>query len=205
MPCFSATRGHPGRAVEPLPMRPHLLAAVALVSLGLPGGTAAAATPSAALHRITLPATAAHAAALSVEVPAEWAVREVQGVPGVWIGPPGARPDGGAQMLQVLPSAAPLDDPERVAGAIRASDQAAQGWSAPLVEVREVGGLRGVLVQLDSGDGEAARSTLALKLPAGGGSVDFMVSARRADFERLRPLLTSILLSVRPAAPPASR
>jgi hypothetical protein len=185
-------------------MRPRLLAAVVLVSLGLPAGTAAAATPSAALHRITLPA-AAGAAPLSVEVPAEWAVREVPGVPGVWIGPPGSRPDGGGQMLQVLPSAAPLDDPERVAGAIRASDEAAQGWSAPRVEVREVGGLRGVLVQLESGEGEAARTTLALKLPAGGGSVDFLLSARRAEFERLRPLLTSILLSARPAAPPASR
>jgi hypothetical protein len=165
----------------------------------------APAAPAAAARRVTLPAAAGRAIPFTVEVPAGWVAREAAGAPGVWLGPAGARPDGEAPMLQVLPSAAPLGDPAEVAAAIRSAGPMAHGWSAPVVEEREVAGLHGVLVQLDSGEGETARTTLALKLPAPAGSVAFMISARRAEFARRRPLFTSILLSVRPAAPAPAR
>ena len=58
-----------------------------------------------------------------------------------------------------------LAEPEKVVANIKANDAKDADWSAPRVEVREVGGVRGVLVQMDSGEGDKARSTLTLKLP----------------------------------------
>jgi len=192
-----------------MPMRSRLLAAALLGVLGLsaagPAVAGGRASAAAAPRRIKLPAAAGQAIPFTVEVPAGWKAREVPGAPRVWVGPPSARPDGGTPMLHVLVSSAPLGDPQRVVESVRAGAREALGWSAPLAEVRAVGGMRGVLVQLDSGEGETARSTLALKLPAPRGSVDFMLSARRADFERLRPLFTSILTSVRRTSAPAAR
>jgi hypothetical protein len=189
-------------------MRSRLLAAALVGALGLSAAVAAGgdrASANAAPRRIKLPAAAGQAIPFTVEVPAGWKARAVPGAPRVWVGPPSARPDGETPMLHVLVSTAPLGDPQRVVESVRAGAREALGWTAPLAEVRAVGGVRGVLVQLDSGEGETARSTLALKLPAPRGSVDFMLSARRADFERLRPLFTSILASVRRTAAPAAR
>jgi hypothetical protein len=193
-------------------MRSRLLLAALLGALGLSAAVAAAGgsgpradAASGPPRRIELPAAGGQAIPFTVEVPAGWKARAVPGAPRVWVGPPSARPDGETPMLHVLVSTAPLGDPQRVVESVRAGAGGALGWTAPLAEVRAVGGLRGVLVQLDSGEGETARSTLALKLPAPRGSVDFMLSARRADFERLRPLFTSILTSVRRTAAPAAR
>ena len=63
--------------------------------------------------------------------------------------------------------------------------------------MREVGGLRGILVRMDSGEGGEARSSLTLKLPFTGQAIDFVASAPRAEFERRLPLYERILLSVR--------
>jgi hypothetical protein len=68
------------------------------------------------------------------------------------------------------------------------------------VEVRELGGVRGVLVQMDVGEGDQARSSLILKLPFEKVSMDFAASASRAAFTKHLPLYERILLSVRPAA-----
>jgi hypothetical protein len=69
-----------------------------------------------------------------------------------------------------------------------------------LVEVRDLQGVKGVLVRMDSGAGDAARSTLVLKLPLEKAGVDFSASAPRAEFEKMLPTYERILLSVRRTA-----
>ena len=137
----------------------------------------------------------------TVEIPTDWQVRQEQGYPGLWLGPAGARPPESPDLIYVRGSLVSLEDPEKVAASIRANDAKEGAWSAPRVEVKDMGGVRGVLVRMDSGEGDKARSTLALKLPLGKNGVDFMASASRADFEKLLPVYEKVLLSVRPAAP----
>jgi len=59
--------------------------------------------------------------------------------------------------------------------------------------------VRGVLVQMNSGQGTQARSALTLKLPLGATSVDLMASVPQVLFPTLRPGYEKILFSVRPA------
>lgn len=175
-----------------------------------PAPAPAAPTPTAPaaaqVHRVELPGAEGKPFPYTVEIPFDWQVREVQGIPGVWLGPHGAEPPDDPRLIYVRISQVALADPGAVAAAIRANDSTQAEWSAPLVEVRELGGVRGVWVRMDSGDGEAARSTLSLKLPVGRGSVDFLSSAPRARFEELRPQVETIFASVRPlaAAAPAA-
>ena len=79
--------------------------------------------------------------------------------------------------------------------------------AAPRVEVKEVGGVRGILVQMDTGAGDKARSSLTLKMPLANLGVDFVASAPRAEFPKQAPLYERILLSVRPVdtAPNAAK
>jgi hypothetical protein len=93
-----------------------------------------------------------------------------------------------------------MAQPERVVANLRAKDEAEGDWSAPVLEIREVDGLRGVLTRMDSGEGEEAQSTLILKLPLASLAVDFVASAPRAEFERQLPLYERILASVRLAS-----
>jgi hypothetical protein len=137
----------------------------------------------------------------TVEIPAGWQVRQEQGYPGLWLGPADAKPPESPNLIYVRGSLVSLADPEKVAANIREKDAAEATWSAPRVEIKDMGGVRGVLVRMDSGEGDKARSTLALKLPLGTTGVDFMASASRADFEKMLPVYEKILLSVRPAAP----
>jgi hypothetical protein len=137
----------------------------------------------------------------TIDVPADWRMYQTPTSAGVWLGPAGAEPGKDPRMVFVRISTASLADPVAVAANIRANDESNANWTAPVVEVREVAGVRGVLVRMDSGEGAAARSTLVLKLPLPKTSVDFMASAPRADFETLRSAYESILLSVRPVKP----
>jgi hypothetical protein len=161
---------------------------------------------AAAGHRIELPGAEGKAFPYTIEIPDDWQQRQVKGIPGVWLGPHGAEPPNDPRLIYVRISQASLADPEGTAAAIRSNDASQADWVAPLVEVRDVGGVRGVLVQMDSGQAAQARSTLALKLPVGRGSVDFLFSAPRGEFEKLRPAMEKILLTVRPlpASPPGA-
>lgn len=152
-------------------------------------------------QRVELPGGEGRPFPYTLAVPADWRMYQTASSAGVWLGPAGAVPGKDPRMIFVRISTASLADPVAVAANIRANDETNASWVAPLVEVREVGGVRGVLVRMDSGEGAAARSTLVLKLPLPKTSVDFMASAPRADFETLRPAYESILLSARPVKP----
>jgi hypothetical protein len=148
-------------------------------------------------HRIGLPGSGDQPFPYTVEVPTGWAVKESKESPGLWLGPADAVPPKDPRLVYVRISLNSLDDPEKAAANIRASDKANDAWTAPRVEVRDLEGVKGVLVRMDSGAGDAARSTLALKLPLDKGGVDFMASAARAEFDKLLPTYERILLSVR--------
>ena len=154
-------------------------------------------TAPAGPQRIELPGAPGKPFPYTVEIPAGWQMRQVEGIPGVWLGPAEAEPPNDPRLIYVRISPTSVADPEKTVANIRAADEK-QPWSAPLVEVREVGGVRGVLVRMDSGEGETARSTLVLKLPLEGGGVDFMGSAPRAEFDALRPIYEKVFFSVRP-------
>jgi len=160
---------------------------------------AAAAPP---YRRLELPAPAGKIFPYTVEVPADWQVLTLKDAPGIWLGPAGAQPPDDPRLVYVRISPVPLANPQAIVAAIKANDAKDDTWSAPLVEVREVGGIQGVLVQME----DKTRSTLTLKMPLAKTSVDFIGSAKREDFARLRPSYELVLFSVRPvpAAPAAA-
>jgi hypothetical protein len=168
----------------------------------------AAASAAAGFHRLELPAPSGQSFPYTVEVPADWQVLGLKDAPGVWLGPSGAKPPDDPRLVYVRISPVPLANPEAIVAAIKENDAKDDTWSASVVEVREVGGVKGVFVQVD----DKERSTLTLKMPLAKTSVDFIGSARREDFARLRPSYERVLLSVRrapamsgavTAAPPA--
>lgn len=156
-------------------------------------------------HRVELKPAEGKALPYTLEVPGDWQVRQVEGAPGLWIGPADAKPPQDARLIWVRGSNTPLNDPEAVAKSIRETDAKETAWTAPRIEVKDLGGVRGVLVRMDSGEGDKARSTLALKVPFQTVAVDFMASADRAEFEKMLPTYERILLSVRPAADAAKK
>jgi hypothetical protein len=170
---------------------------VAAVPAVISAETPASTTPATdTAHRIELPGAPGEPFPYTVEVPGGWQLREVKGIPGVWLGPSDAEPPNDPRLIYVRISPTSLADPAQTVANIHAADEKLP-WSAPLVEVREVGGVRGVLVRMDSGEGEKARSTLVLKLPLDKGGVDFMGSAPRAEFEKLLPVYEKVFFSVR--------
>jgi len=185
--------------------------AFAALALGILAGIASAAEPSkpaapaVGYRRLELPAAPGQTFPYTVEVPADWQVLTLKDAPGIWLGPSGAQPPDDPRLVYVRISPVSLASPEAIVAAIKASDAKDDTWSAPLVEVRKVGGVEGVLVQMD----DKARSSLTLKMPLAKTSVDFIGSAKREDFARLRPSYERVLFSVRPApvapAPPAGK
>lgn len=186
-------------------LRPLLLLPVLAPFLAGSAATAqaAAATPAAAeaqaaFTRVELrPPQGGKALPYTIEIPTGWQVRQAEGIPGLWLGPADATPPSDPRLVWVRGSRVSMAKPDEVAATIRANDAKAADWAAPRLEVREVGGLRGILVRMDSGEGGEARSSLTLKLPFTGQAIDFVASAPRAEFERRLPLYERILLSVR--------
>jgi hypothetical protein len=163
--------------------------------------SAASAAPAAPpYHRVELKPAKGAALPYTLEVPQDWQVRQVEGFPGLWIGPADAKPPEDPRLIWVRGSQVSLAKPDEVVANIKANDAAHAEWSAPRVEAREVGGVRGVFVQMNSGVGDKARSSLTLKVPLQTVSVDFVASASRAEFPKMQPLYERILLSLRPAA-----
>lgn len=164
-----------------------------------PAGPAVAADSSGPAHRVGLPGPDGKPFPYTIEIPTGWQVLFSKEVPGVFVGPASAlEPEKDVRMVYVRVSPASILDPEAVVANIKQSYAADATWSAPLVEVRELGGVRGVLVRVNSGSGGEARSTLVLKMPLGQSSVDFIASAPPAEFERLLPGYQRVILSVLP-------
>lgn len=164
----------------------------ALASAQAPAGTPAQPT---AMQRIELPGSPDKPFPYTVDIPADWQMRQVKDIPGIWLGPKDAEPPNDPRLVYVRISPNPMDPAKTVAN-IRAADEK-QPWSAPFVEAREVNGIPAVLVRMDSGEGDKARSTMVLKLPLEGGGVDFLGSAPRAEFEKLLPSYQKVFFSVR--------
>jgi hypothetical protein len=182
-----------------------LFVVISLGALGALGAvaalsaTAAPANAAPATRRIELPAPDGRTYPYTVEIPADWQVRPEPGQKGTWLAPAGVDPGKDPRAIFVRPSPANLTDPAATVRSIEESDRQNDTWAAPLVAVKEVGGARGVLVQMDSGQGVTARSLLVLKLPVGTTSVDLMGVAPRPSFPTLRPAYEKVLFSVRPA------
>ena len=173
-----------------------------LLLAALPALAAASepAKPAAAerFHRVELKPAQGAALPYTLEVPADWQVRQVEGFPGLWVGPADAKPPEDPRLIWIHGSKVSMADPEKLVENIKASDAQKPEWSAPRIEVKEVGGVRGLLVQMDAGEGDQARSNLTLKLPLQNLAIDFVATASRAEFQKNLPLYERILLSVRP-------
>jgi len=191
------------RTLRPLLLVPALAqlvaaAAVTAQATTAPAAPAAAEASRAAFTRVELrPTQGGKALPYTIEIPTGWQVRQVEGIPGLWLGPADATPPSDPRLVWVRGSRVSMAKPEELAATIRTNDAKAADWAAPRLEVREVGGMRGILVRMDSGEGEQARSSLTLKLPFTGQAIDFVASAPRAEFERRLPLYERMLLSVR--------
>lgn len=165
---------------------------------------AAAETPAAPaaqeFHRVDLKPTHSQGQSIpyTLEVPVDWQAREIEGFPGLWIGPADAKPPEDPRLIWIHGSMVSMADPEKLVENIKASDAQKPEWSAPRIEVKEVGGIRGLLVQMDAGEGDQARSNLTLKMPLQNLAIDFVATASRAEFQKNLPLYERILFSVRP-------
>jgi hypothetical protein len=159
-----------------------------------------AAPPAESYHRVELKPAQGKALPYTLEVPRDWQVRQVDGFPGLWIGPADAKPPEDPRLIWVRGSQVALAEPEKIVANIKENDAAHAEWSAPRVEARTVGGVRCVLVQMDSGEGDKARTSLTLKVPFQNVSVDLVASAAKPEFPKLLPTFEKILFSVRPAA-----
>jgi hypothetical protein len=192
----AAAVAQPVAPAPPAAAKPHVPRPIP----GVPATEHAVPVGESGFHRIGLPGAADKPFPYTVEVPAGWTVRQIKDSPGIWLGPMTAQPPKDPHLVYVRISPTDLSDPEKVAANIRASDAKDNSWVAPRVEVRDLQGVKGVLVRMDSGAGDTAHSTLALKLPLEKAGVDFMASAPKADFEKMLPTYERILLSVRRAA-----
>jgi hypothetical protein len=187
------------------PVRRSILAA-SLAMLALPAMPATAPTPEPKFHRVELKPEKGAALPYTLEVPQDWQVRQVENYPGLWIGPADAKPPEDPRLIWVRGSKVSLANPTEIVTNIKTNDASHPEWAAPRVETRTVGGANCVLVEMETGTGGKARTSLTLKVPFQTVSVDFIASSARAEFPKMLPLYERILFSVQPAGnPPAGK
>jgi hypothetical protein len=166
--------------------------------------SAAAAPPatsptSGAPHRVEILGLEGRPFPYTIELPAGWEMSRGKDSPAVFLAPAGlTAPETDPRVIMVRVSPASLADPAGVVANIKKSQPADGSWSTPVLEVHEVAGVHAVLVRMDSGVGDQARSTLVLKLPFGQSSIDLMASAPRAEFERQLAGYRRVLFSIQP-------
>jgi hypothetical protein len=201
-PAASASSSPRASPASPAPSSAHASQAssASSASAASPASKGAAAAPAAASRRVALPGSDGKPFPYTIEIPAAWQVHSSKDVPGVFLGPAEVSEPGDPRAIWVRESPTPLLDPYAVVAKIKEQTAKDFSWSAPLLEVRELAGIRGVLVRMDSGSGDQARSTLVLKMPYRRASLDFMVSASRSEFDRQLPDYQRIILSVQPVA-----
>ncbi len=186
------------------PARRSILAAsLAMFTLSaipaLPAMSATAPKPEPRFHRVEIKPEKGAALPYTLEVPQDWQVRQDANFPGLWIGPADAKPPEDPRLIWVRGSKVSLAKPAEIVANIKANDAAHPEWSAPRVETRTVGGASCVLIEMETGTGDKARTSLTLKVPFETVSVDLIASSTRAEFPKMRPLYERILFSVQPA------
>jgi hypothetical protein len=154
---------------------------------------------AAKLQRIQLPGVGGKPFYYTLAVPDDWMVYQEKKVDaGMWIGPPGAQA-GDPRMVYVRVTTTSLTSVEAAANSLRRADAADVTWSASSIEIKQVGSVRGLLVQIDAGPGDWEHSTLSLRLPLPNrNSAEFWFAGNRYDFAKLRPFYEKVLLSVLP-------
>jgi hypothetical protein len=160
---------------------------------------AMSATPEPPFHRVELKPAKGAALPYTLEVPQGWEVRQFDNFPGIWIGPADAKPPEDPRMIWVRGSKVSLANPTQIVENIKANDGSHPEWAAPRVEARTVGGANCVLVEMQTGAADKARTSLTLKVPFQTVSIDFIASAPRAEFPKMLPTYEHILLSMQPA------
>lgn len=178
------------------------LSTALLLAAALPAFAWQTPATSPAYSRVALKNSSGSALPYTIELPDGWGVREDKDYPGLWLGPADAKIPSDPRLVWVRGSRTSLVNPQETVAQIRAGDEKEPSWSASRLEVKEVGGIKGVLVRMDSGEGVEARSTLVLKMPFYSTALDFLASGSRAEFERMLPVYEQILFSVRPATAP---
>lgn len=138
----------------------------------------------------------------TIEIPADWTVRREVPQPGIYLGPPTVDPQQYPEMIFVRWSRVDLAKPDATVANIKANDTKNDDWSAPEVSVVDVGEHKGVwvLMQYPAKNDTPARTTVTLKVPIQGASIDIIGSANTAKFPELKAHFEKILRSVRPGA-----
>lgn len=137
----------------------------------------------------------------TIEIPADWSVRREVPEPGIYLGPPAVDPKQYPEMIFVRWSRVELTNPEATAANIKANDLKNDAWTAPEVTVVDVGTTKGLWVRMDypAKNDVPARTTLTLKVPIPGASIDIIGAAATEKFPELRAHYEKILRSVLPA------
>src|SRR5689334_14224632 len=118
---------------KPLLLSTACFALPALVLAAPPSSTTVAPGKPAegTFHRIELAAGPGKSLPYTIEVPTGWEARQIAGAPGLWIGPPDAKPPDDPRLVWVRGTMVSLADPDKLAATIRANDAADPKWSAP--------------------------------------------------------------------------
>jgi|CXWL01.1.fsa_nt_gi hypothetical protein len=179
-----------------------LVSGLALLALTVAREATAADGPG--VRRIDLPSlSTVEDFPYTIEIPADWAVRREVPEPGIYLGPPSVDPKQYPEMLFVRWSRVDLTKPEATAANIKANDTKNDDWIASEVTVVDVGTVKGlwVLMQYPAKNDVPARTSLTLKVPIQGASIDIIGAAPATRFPELRAHFEKVLRSVRPAPP----
>lgn len=173
-----------------------------LALIGLLAAREATAADSVGVRRVDLPSlSTVEDYPYTIEIPADWTVRREVPEAGVYLGPPTVDPKQYPEMVFVRWSRVDLAKPEVTVANIKATDTKADDWTASEVTVVEVGDRQAlwVVMQYAAKNEVPARTTMTLKVPHQGASIDIIGAAPTTKFPELKAHFEKILRSVRPA------
>jgi len=155
-------------------------------------------------HRLQMPRSTGPLP-YTIELPEGWQVRPWLNDQWVLIAPPGEMPGevgkpANPRAMIVRHSIVDIRDAEAIVANMRANLAQDKQLKVDVLEVREVAGVKGIVSQLESGDGDARRITYGLKVPLGDKSIDFTVSCPTGAFSEYRPLYERIFNSLKKAS-----
>lgn len=155
-------------------------------------------------HRLQMPRMK-EALPFTVELPQGWEVRPWLNDQWLLISPPGEMPGevgkpANPRALIVRHSIVDIRNPEAIIANIRANVAQDKSLKMDLIEVREVAGVRGIVSQIEGGEGDARRITYSLKIPLEDKSLDITVSCPTGAFSEYRPLYERIFSSLKKAS-----